>query len=929
MHQLNRKNSIILKDHYSDSILYLFNSEYLFCNEKLKLVSFPEYLRDHLFQLGYHSTVFFDSKKGMHVLPSDKVSLENLRNYDRKIFALNNPLASSSPIASVEVKNRLSTSSGPKEVTKTKDINDKTYDTGVEVPELFHVMDQFDRFINKRYDEALLQDKIAIIIDGDALLTSSLSSPVSSYETSVLTFLNKWNDKNYVRPNTTIFIVFNGLDTDSNIVTKINTYLESNVARGRLAKLPPLHAILTNHENAYENLHRNIINVPNLPNKRELMSYLYRLKVLGEIDYDALDQEVIADVLFYFSRPHSYYDKEKRETIEDNYSYSLHNIHQRFLTWLQNQTKPVKVTPAILKESVFYVKIALSGEEQLNNIIGLNDIKKRLKDLKRLKEIKKSNQIASNQEPFKSRLFHETADTVGKNTKGELSFLFLGNPGTGKSTIGSIVGQLIKEAGYITSGHLVKKNAAKIKGSTVGSTIGELNNLTEKAIGGVLFIDEIATISSTDENQSVVAEFNSGILSATDETDDLVTVLAGYPKEVEAYLQTDPGLRGRFSSENTFYFKDYSGEELALLFNNQVQKYEFKKLNDGTEIRYQLAQNLVPSPEQNLLAGIMNQWYKVYHERGLLGWSNGRFVRDLVKTIINRMTLNDRDHIVTLDDMKIEFQGIQFSELIKSTKNEPLIGIQMLDNLIGLDQAKSTLKALEQQAALEFPIPHFYIFVGQPGTGKKTASRILAESLSQWKLTTDNKPDIIDYYKLSTTLNYGTLYEGKNQKTILTTAFDNLFDKATEQYLGNNELKSLFSDLDLMRGYYIFTISPQYVTPFKMHFERLWNASEIIYLEDFNNHQLSMLLVKKIKDNDYAIEEGFLDKIEGMVPLIKEAYPRLMNTDLVDKIFGLIGQNYRLRIQKQRQEKIIYVDKFIQLNDLENMEKELQKNGNR
>ena len=902
--QKNSNKSIILKNQLSDTILYIYNSEYLFCNDKLKLVSFNQYLRDHLIDMDYSSVLFFDNKMGSHVLKADHVSLSNLHTIESQIFQLNNPNdtkssnAQSANESQINFPTRGLVSRSTVKDTSQNSQSGRNYQDGIKVFELSLVMDELDKFINRKNDPAIANHRLAIVLDGDALLTLSSGSTLSAQENKILTYLDKWNDKNYVRNKTTIFILFNGLDTESNIVTKISTYYDSPVARGRLSKLPPLHSILRDYQHAYENLHRNIINVPNLPSRNELLNYLHHLKITKKIEYDPFDLDGIVDVLFYYSRPHSYYDNDKREQVEDNHSYSLHNIHQRFSNWLEKQSTPVFITPEILtstkkdnnKSSVFDVTIAKSAETQMaNDIIGLDDIKQRIKDLKKLMLRKKNDQIESNPRHSSRLMIDFNQESPGKGTKGELSFLFLGNPGTGKTTIGNIMGQLLKDAGYITSGHLVKENAAKLKGSTVGSTIAALSNLTEKANGGVLFIDEIATISSRDENKSVISEFNSGILAATDETDNLVTVLAGYPKETEAYLQTDPGLRGRFNSENTFYFNDYSGEEMAQLFKKMVERTKDK------DFKFMLHESIEPSKSNKLLSGIMSQWYKVYHERGLQGWANVRFIRDLVKTITNQMILNQQGYILNLDHLNIEFQGIHFAELIKMTKNQPLIGIDMLNSLVGLSQVKKEIESLKSQADLNFPIPRFYILIGNPGTGKKTTARLLSELFSDWKITNEKKATFIEYQHLTSTNDFGSLFQGKDQKTIITTGFESIFDKDSTMFLGSNQLKALFSDLDQFRGYYIFTLSPHQEQAFKIHFERLWYTSKVLRLEDFNDEQLSELLIRKIKSNDFSFDETLTGKLSSAISEFRKLNLGLSNTDLVDNLFYRLGASFSQR----------------------------------
>lgn len=891
MEKPNLSHSIILKHHFGESILYLFNTEYAFCNEKLLIVNFSQYLHDHLRKFGYETILFLDSKKGVHVLPHDTQSLNNLNRFDEEIIRPLMPTVPNSEPenAKASVNNAVNGGTISLAITSKRPKNTgikKDYRTGLSNHHLTSALDNFlNAYITKKNDTILKDHKVAIIIDFDTLMTMGNAESVEAQEALVLQALDRWNDKTFVRENTTIFIVLNGQDADSNIKQKIKSYSSNHNALRRMSKLPPIQLLVSDNHDIQETLHRTIINVPSLPSRGELINYLFKLKIDGKVDFNAIEAEPLADILFYYSRPHSYFNQDERSMIEYSQSHSLYAINQRIRFELKHSPKPLVLTQKLLKDEIFKVTLPKSGIDQLNGLIGLESIKARIALEKAILEKKEKK---SQTYHYISRLIEDTKNPIGKNTKGSLSFLFLGNPGTGKSTVGNILGQIYKELGVITSGHLVKENAAKLKGRYVGDAAVNLNNLVKRAAGGVLFIDEIAGISSSDENDSTISEINSGILAATDETDNLVTVIAGYPKETEAYLESDPGLRSRFNSDNTFVFNDYSGPELAKIF----EKLILKSRKDLGERKF----SLDPTVE-SLLPFMMTHWYRTHQERGLKGWGNGRTVRDFVESIVKRKIQKDDGLNITLDDMKFTFKEIDFKDIIKHCQNNQSEPIDQLKALVGIESVKEDLLKIEKKANLNLPVNRFYVFYGDPGTGKKSTAKILAKLFTEWHLTKDSGLEVIDYYELIKEHNPSALYKGKSKQTVITTGIDALYDNDQNISRFGANLPALFSDLDELKGYYIFIISEKNRIQFATQFPRLWKSSVQIAFPNLKTEDILKLIYKFIERDGYSIEESAKSTLKEVVNHSMQNDPTLNNTDLAQHIYNLLTEIYSQRIE--------------------------------
>lgn len=144
-----------------------------------------------------------------------------------------------------------------------------------------------------------------------------------------------------------------------------------------------------------------------------------------------------------------------------------------------------------------------------------------------------------------------------------------GNPGTGKTTVARILGQIFRELGILSSGHLVEADRSALVSHYVGDTALKTNALVDSAMGGILFIDEAYSLMYGNESSSFADEAVATLLKRMeDNRDDLVVILAGYTDEMEAFLESNPGLKSRFRTH--LKFPDYNPSELTEIFIRQV-----------------------------------------------------------------------------------------------------------------------------------------------------------------------------------------------------------------------------------------------------------------------------------------------------------------------------------------------------------------------
>lgn len=349
---------------------------------------------------------------------------------------------------------------------------------------------------------------------------------------------------------------------------------------------------------------------------------------------------------------------------------------------------------------------------KLDALIGLNDIKVQVRN------------------HAKYIQFLQLRKERGFPEKEEINVhsVFIGNPGTGKTTVATMMGKLYRKMGLLSKGHVHEVDRVDLVGEYIGQTAPKVKEAIEKARGGVLFIDEAYSLARSNDDSKdfgrevieiLVKELSNG-------PGDLAVIVAGYPKEMKHFLDSNPGLKSRFKLY--FEFQDYLPQELS-----KIALYASEE--KGVE--------LTPEAQEKIDEIIVDAYRKRDRTFG-----NARFVYDLVeKAKINlglramsaenpRLLEKDRLTIIQAEDVA-KIYDIKGRELPNIPVDEALLqdSLNELNRLIGMEKIKAQINELVRLVRFyretgRDVLNSFYlhtVFVGNPGTGKTTVARILTK----------------------------------------------------------------------------------------------------------------------------------------------------------------------------------------------------------
>ncbi len=514
--------------------------------------------------------------------------------------------------------------------------------------------------------------------------------------------------------------------------------------------------------------------------------------------------------------------------------------------------------------------------EEIDNYVGLKNIKQSLKDfityLNFINERKKQGV--------------ETEEGFSANC------IFIGNPGTGKTSVARLLGKFFKSIGILENGHVVEVDRAQLVGEYIGETAVKTEKVISQALGGILFIDEAYTLKREKNGQDFGQEAIDIILKRMEDyKNKFFVIAAGYPDLMQNFLESNPGLKSRFT--HFFTFEDYNENELTKIFkifaykekytvSKETEKFLTGKLaniNFGKEKSFGNARFIRNLFEQSKIE--LSKRYQILEENekdfSSLNTLTKTDIQSAFYLIENRSNtdsldkridkyLNEVNQLVGLDDVKINFNKIIAALRVDRLKKERAIS--------------SIRKKLNS------------IFIAQHGAGTTTVARLYAKSLKELNRLSSGQLIEIDsstffgLNKIDSFLMIDELFKKVLGNVVLVNDVSaslqctNDFSESILQYF----LKKLYLIND--DAVVILSGSSEEIEMLTNNFPVLGNQFPNVFnFEPYSTRQLLEIALSICQKNNYQLDEGaWQQMLELIVELKKEKRKNFYNSRTIKEI---------------------------------------------
>ncbi|KYG34879.1 AAA family ATPase [Alkalihalobacillus trypoxylicola] len=506
-----------------------------------------------------------------------------------------------------------------------------------------------------------------------------------------------------------------------------------------------------------------------------------------------------------------------------------------------------------------------SALEQLNDMIGLAPIKKRIHKLYQYLQYQKK----------RTELGFRTRDAMS------LHMIFIGNPGTGKTSLARLMAKIYYELGLLEHETVLEVDRSQLVGAYVGQTEEQTMRAIEKANGGVLFIDEAYSLKRTgaDNNDFGQTVIDTLVSAMTNEklANTFAVILAGYPEEMNLFLRSNPGLRSRFPEQNLLLLEDYSMSELLKIGESVAKENDFILTEAGlTALKERIERAQVDD-----------------------SFGNARTVKNIVlDAIFEKGSSQQSEELGTSAYILLDEEDF----LPKKTENEDKEALVELQSLIGLENVKKEIKKMtayiqvqqlrRQHHMKTNPITVHTIFTGASGTGKTTVASLYAKALKEIGLL--KRGHLVVASRADLVAGYTGQTARKTKEKIKDALGGVLFiDEAYSLYsegrgdFGKEAMATLLQEMSIHQENIVVILAG-----YEEEMQQLLSSnpgirsrfSKEIDFPSYNRSELLAIIEKQINDLGYKLSEKASSLLVKLIPETGHSGNGRFATNLVQKI---------------------------------------------